>query len=246
MSMMEEVEAYYKSKRISAVDFDCPHYLVCKGRAGREFVEAKEPLIGTCYESHAVPRVLFISADPMRSDCQGKNRTVESVRRMTRSRLEGGNPHWRETCRLALAILRGYDTNLRNAPDKVVQYFAHTNSAKCCSSGRGQGPKARFDNCRAFLPREIQLLLPDVIVTQGKWAEAAMNYALDTDPFREIAREPGPTPSNMKELSIGGAPVLWISTAHPSERTGKYGKELRKLEHWIRAVDAFWRDKPAR
>ncbi|PYQ74283.1 MAG: hypothetical protein DMG01_21090 [Acidobacteria bacterium] len=51
--------------------------------------------------------------------------------------------------------------------DCVVRHFAHMNSAKCCQNNprNAQAAAVLFENCRPFIAKELELLQPDIIVS---------------------------------------------------------------------------------
>lgn len=142
-----------------------------------EFTQAREPLIGPKYETGLVPRVLFVSLDPPEGGEDPEKRTAEAMRSSEKECNHAALPksrHWYRTHEFALRLLEPYVPGLQL--DNVCQFFAHTNSAKC-STNQPSGKSAHwklFENCREFLAGEIDILSPDIIVTQGDAARVVI------------------------------------------------------------------------
>ncbi|PKO04063.1 MAG: hypothetical protein CVU41_18940 [Chloroflexi bacterium HGW-Chloroflexi-3] len=77
---------------------------------------------------------------------------------------------------------------------------------------RAQANQILFDNCRAFIPGELEILDPDIIITQGKWAKLAVDQAFPELSAAEMIPETLP---EMKLVIINDHPVIWIETFHP-------------------------------
>jgi hypothetical protein len=113
----------------------------------------------------------------------------------------------------------------------IHRYFAHTNSAKCKDAGQGtaQGRTLLFKNCRGFIAPEVQILQPDILVTQGSLARDAVESAFPVS--RRVA-----CPSNntygYELLSIDNRTVLKFTMAHPKARGGLYQREKREAYPW--------------
>ena len=220
MDMLEELQQYYNKVGISSLNFKCSHLEECN--AGVEkFIEAKAALVGKGYQSHKLPRLLFISLDPGSSDSLRQSRTACGVR----EQYEQSNPlggakfkHWYRTHEFAYEILKAFDLNM--IIDSVIGCFAHTNSCKCCVSKphRQEANKKLFTNCKGYIPDEVRILKPDIIITQG--AEALRSIKdipkLDLKDFKFTTKWRESDYPELAVLSINDLPVLWIHTYHPS------------------------------
>jgi hypothetical protein len=94
----------------------------------------------------------------------------------------------------------------------IHKYFAHTNSAKCYDAALGsrQGHPVMFHNCREFIRREVELLQPDIIITQGGWARVAIDGSFDSRGLQH------PQPDCACEsATVDGKFVLKLSMHHP-------------------------------
>jgi hypothetical protein len=122
------------------------------------------------------------------------------------------NKHWYRTHELAYTILRNFQSDLKL--EETKHYFAHINSAKRCENkpGREQASQILFDNCRGFIPGELEILDPDIIITQGKWGKMAIDGV-----FPQLV-SPDYIPESLPEvkiITINTHPVVWIETFHP-------------------------------
>lgn len=195
--MLKDLDSYYRENKISAVNFACGKRADCSaGCAEADFVTAREAFVGREYERGVLPRLLFISLDPA-DDWPGREpekRTLQALRDYEVIPCDPGkkNAHWYVTHEFAQSILAPFALEVTGqgvAVGDVCQFFAHTNSAKCknAAEGTNQGRPQFFANCREFLPGEVEVLKPAIIVTQGDWAREAMH-----DAFPVLARQQMP------------------------------------------------------
>ena len=241
--MLKKLENYYRHIGILSTEFSCEHLRECRGDS-QNFTEAKSAFIGEQYGELNFPRLLFISSDPgsaktdvsletgeaLISFASPDNRTPESVRRLVMQRVQlvrerkikkPKSPRLRETNKIAFGVLRAFDSEL--AEESVMQFYAHANSVKCCENNSGSAEaknKSLFRNCRGYLPGEIEILAPDVIVSLGKLAKEGAAVAF-SDAVPEWGRLQIVTPKNGKE-------VLWLPLNHPSN----YGEFYKQKKEW--------------
>ena len=214
--MYEKLTYYYRSNGISAVDFNCPHLTSCSTNFPLTFTTAKESFVSSGYVSHKLPRIVFISLDSGSAESDPTLKTLESVRHCVE---EGENvlglhknKHWYRTHELAYTLLKNFKDDLRL--EEAKHYFAHINSAKCCENkvGREQASQILFDNCRRFIPGELEILDPDIIITQGRWGKFSIDgvfpQLVSPDYFPESLSE-------VKIIAINNHPAIWIETFHP-------------------------------
>lgn len=173
--MLRRLDAFYKSNGISPVHFGCPWRSACCGDSAA-FTEAKASYVGPFFEERRLPRLLFLSLDPGGADPRPEERTIEAVRRQNLAMdVEKLPPtrHWYLTHELAFALLRQFKADL-TVPDTRL-YFAHVQSAKCSDKPEKEPASERlFDNCRSFILQELEILNPDIVVTQGNAAVEAI------------------------------------------------------------------------
>jgi hypothetical protein len=197
------------------------------------FLTPKETFIGTEYEKHTLPRILFISLDPA-DDSPGPQpyqRDWHYVRlaeeQWDHAQLNE-KPHWRETHEMAYNLLKGtaqrLGIKLPGPKGLICKYFANTNSAKCKNMGLGsdQAQPHVFKNCSEYIPGEVLRLRPDMIITQG--ADAAKSIRGQFN----IKNKSGNTASTRIDiLDMGGHDVLKFESWHPTRRDSTFGEEKR-------------------
>lgn len=249
MDMLERLQQYYEDKGIAAKKFNCPYYRECKANCS-EFTKATEAFVSRGYQYHKLPRLLFISLDSGSGHRWSRYRDLFAIRkRVEDSDLpEGKHKHWYRTYELALTLLKKpFEERFRTTMhiERVKHYFAHTNSAKCSMNrdGRRKADPRLFRNCRGFIPDEVRILNPDVLVTQGDEARNSIIAGSfeELRPSRYIStrhwkRSEFP---EIKILSINNSPVLWIHTYHP-RCWGKFNRCRReKFERYSEIVHEF-------
>ena len=70
-----------------------------------------------------------------------------------------------------------------------------------------------FHNCRDYLPGELEILNPDILVTQGAWAKTAIEQLLDV---RHVCAADEPDCRCAVVDIRRGSPSVWIHTHHPT------------------------------
>ena len=223
--MLKRLNAFYSSRGISPVGFRCPSRTVCSANSPH-FTEAKASFVGPCYEERTLPRLLFLSLDSGSGRPDPQQRTVEAVRMRELARDVGAlprNKHWYRTHEMAFELLRQFRPRLSVADTRL--YFAHVNSAKCCQNkhGKKQADSTLFENCRRFVPDELRILQPDVVVTQGGRAKDAIlkSFAVRRHVRRTVEsgarfRRDAHYETGLIELESDGQTALWLQTYHPS------------------------------
>ena len=230
--MYEELKQYYAAQGISAMDFQCKNESLCRGNNSPHFRTAREAFVGIEYERHTLPRLLFISLDPGILPIETEHKTMDAQREgeihcdpLSLSKTS----HWYHTHEVAHTLLRRFDENLEFG--EVCQYFAHTNSAKCCQNKieKSQADGRLFYYCREYLEGEIAILDPDIIVTQGNQACWSIQTVYDGSiTLKEIEESPS---CNYGTIEINGREIVWFHCYHP-----RYGK------YWTQRKDChvFW------
>ena len=214
MTMFEQLKQYYIEKGISAEHFSCHLKDGCSQGCEDRFVEATEAYLGSKYEENELPRVLFLSLDPGRAKFDIRTRVMSHEEGCDPRKLEK-ETHWYETHELAWTFLRKFKPDLQFK--NVCPYFAHTNSAKCCMNNRGMemAKKILFNNCRGYIPSEIEVLDPDILITQGSPAKWAIEYGFSNH-REEISIDPDCC--SYHRIGINNKTVPWFHSTHPSPR----------------------------
>ena len=248
--MLKKLNEFYESHRISPVDFRCRWRAKCS-KNSPDFTEAKASFVGPLYEKRtALPRLLFLSLDSGCGHPDPQKRTAEAVRRWTLdcdvSELPK-NKHWYLTHQLAFSLLRQFEPQLTVADTRC--YFAHVNSAKCCQNKRGRkrADSTLFENCRPFIPGELCILKPDVIVTQGDQAKEVIccNFHVRKHDVRKMKcayKTDAHHETGLIELPDTKS-SLWLHTYHPRYAKGFYPQRDHCWPSYAKKVGRFWRSR---
>ena len=151
-----------------------------------------------------------MSLDSGSGDRNDKNRLPEALRQQEEIErdvlaLHKGK-HWYKTHELAWYIFKRFRPSIKLEEAKGP--FAHANSAKCCMNkpGRKQADRVLFRNCRKYLPGELEILCPDIIVTQGAEAKKAVGSF-----YKPIER----VDEYASIIHMNSRNVFWLHTYHP-------------------------------
>lgn len=246
MTKMHPATAYKKALRrfydresIAVDQFNCPHTQSCRYAVGGELWKGSEAHIGAKYGSPF--RLVIVSMDRGKGSENIENRTreIESIDP------NNANPHMRGTADILCEILNV------SRDRSIWHHFAMTNSAKCCSRGGGMtaAPRQLFDNCADFSIGEMEMLRPDVIVTQGERAGIAfdrngLSYwenLNDTLIEKIISAIAGSRISKIESvlrtiiddyvslLHFSYGSCLWFYLIHPSQRSNRW-KEFSRCQ----------------
>ena len=241
MAYIDELREHYKHNGILSTSF------TCKSRRACALVNTdsgpKSAFVGSKY-GWGLPRLLFISLDAGWAEPCAAKRTPEAVRdelERVGAEKSAPNTHWYRTHELAHAILSQFDSSLRLKT--ITPHFAHTNASKCCPSGEkgGNASQVAYLNCHRYLKGEIEVLDPDVVVTQGREAEVGIRALLADEaenPTDEFAAE---------ELLCGRRRFL-LRTDHPRYVKGFY-KQREQSRCWAiyaEAIQRFYSTIPER
>ena len=231
-AITKQLEAYYHKEGISSLDFRCLHAPSCK-KGYNDFTEAKATLVGAGYEQ-SIPRLVFISLDPGGEPFyrQPQNRTLLSVQKYEMERDVAALPknrHWYRTVELALNILKKYKGYHDLQMNQATRYFAHVNTVKCCVNNPGNktADSRLFRNCRRFVPHELEILKPNIIVTQGVKAQRSIENcfgAYDNSNYLKLVSDH----PELSVLNMNKHPVLWIKTYHPCRRDSFFNRQRRE------------------
>lgn len=246
--MLERLNAFYESHGISPVAFRCPSRASCSANSPR-FTSAKASYVGPFYEDEELPRLLFLSLDSGSADPDPQRRTTGAVRRQnvaTDVAALHKSKHWYRTHELALVLLRQFKTGLTVADTRL--HFAHVNSAKCCQNKdhRRQADKTLFENCRRFIPGELRVLSPDIIVTQGGPAKDAIlaSFVVQQHCVEAVRQDRYKNDAHYEVGFIEVEPAktsLWLQTYHPGDY-GRFNPQRRYVWHlYADVVGRFWR-----
>lgn len=195
------------------------------------------------FHGYSIPRILVLSLSPPEPKKKPENGEPSK---------ESLNPHWRETLAMVRSILHCHvPTDILPGPARrwndgnvkeIESLFVHVRAAKCCSNANGkrQEPPRIYKNCGEYLRKELQILEPDVIITQGNSAHvvAAENAFHSVNPVSDIEGiDPQRNVANIAHLRLDrdaqtgdDHTVFWLKSYHPSYYGGFYHQAGEKIE----------------
>ena len=142
--------------------------------------------------------------------------------------LERYNPH-----------MGGTDVELKylldpTPPKERCKQFALTNSVRCRpypSNAKSQSTTTMIAKCQAHTKAIIQILTPDIIVTQGKYPSEGIVEMFDSEIV--FKSDNGRTRLYRKAEVRRGGGVLFLLTAHPANHPG-FRRKLGFLPNYLR------------
>lgn len=249
-AMLRRLNAFYESHGISPVGFRCPSLTACSADSPN-FTTAKASFVGPAYEDGQLPRLLFLSLDSGSADPDPRQRTTKAVRRQNLATDVAAlpkNKHWYRTHELALVLLHQFKAGLTVTDTR--RHFAHVNSAKCCQNKdhRRQADRTLFENCRRFIPGELRVLSPDIVVTQGGSAKDAIlrSFVVQQHCVEAVRQDRYKNDAHYEAGFIEVEPTktsLWLQTYHPGDY-GRFNPQRRYCwPLYADLVGRFWRSR---
>ena len=245
----------------------CRNCLEKTNAQGLILTSPEEAYVGEKYENRIgsadgtlIPRLLFVSLDPGSSlgeegQDNPEDRTMKNIRRFVvsnqindRRGVNTRNRHWYQTHWIAAHVLAPFlgfdvDRDLEGAVDAVKFEFAHCRAARCSQNRENnrQVDDLLYSMCNNFLREEIQIISPDIIVSQGRGAANAIARAFD---------KAAPSLANCHDLleKPDGKKMLWIPIYHPQAR-GRRGRlyfidnqpQFKKFGNYYQLIQDFCR-----
>jgi len=266
--MIKALMSYYDRVGISALGFNCKHLKECMSvcQNKKKFTTAREPYIGSYYGKKGLPKLLFLSLDSGDENKDPKTKTIEAMREGNLRLSPQDMPkqrHWYKTHQFAWVIfdeikklskwtmdIGKTDSRLLFEPEteiyKIMPFFAHTNSAKCCMNidHAKQANRILFDNCREYVAGEIRIFDPHILVTQGNYAKMAIENAIKKEVF-SLKNERNISMANKKQSDFRiievntKRPALWIHHYHPSNYGVFNNKVYPNYRNYAKAAARF-------
>lgn len=234
--MLDALREYYRNQGILSTHFTCDKKDWCRGECAN-FTGPKSASLPSGYERHERPRLLILSSDSGSGDPDPESRLPEAVRRFHEKSFwpRARGSHWYRTHELAWYILWRLDPDHALQIHDVNRFFAHTNAAKCSENNPGsrQAKPTLFRNCRPYLSAELEILCPDILVTQGDQAGNAVCDLFDTSPIEvptsfldsqktetdQLWLRRFASARHIREITnLTEKSVFWLRTAHPTPR----------------------------
>ena len=251
--------------KISPLNFNCKYYPSCVSRAQnkRKFTKGHGIWVGTEYEHGKIPKLLFLSLDSGSAELDPNKRTMEAAREWNLKWLpgKGDKPrHWYRTQQFAWHLFNefnnafntaleignvdaNYDFNPVTEIHKIKPYYAAANSAKCCmnNEGRKQANLTLFKNCKEYILGELEILRPDILVTQGDPARAVAEEMKKRTQLikRENISQANKNKDDFHILKLtDGRTLLWIHHYHPTN-FGAFKKNRDKYKTYAKKAAEF-------
>jgi hypothetical protein len=272
MTMINRLKEYYDKCGISSLNFHCQYYDSCCQvvKDLSKFATGRAVDVGTEYQKGILPRLLFLSLDSGSAPLDPRKRSFDAPQNQNGGWLPASkrelNQHWYITHQFAWHVFNEINNNFRLNLDvgkvdnkfhfqpideihKIKPFFAHTNSIKCSVNkvNRKQAPDLLYKNCRNFVINELDILDPDILVTQGNYAWEVANR-LDS----EIISQENISRVNIRKDDFSilrlktGKMLLWIHHYHPASRRGvgttfdlnyyKYEIYAKKAAEFIKTI----------
>ena len=176
------------------------------------------------YQGIKIPRIVVLSLSRPQPE-PGEDRLPPNNTSQAQSQGSGGdrNEHWPRTLLTVRSLLYPSISIKNKSDEEIEQLFVHVRTAKCCSNaggGRQEDGKV-YANCGVYLPGELSILKPDVIVTQGAHArDATQNRAFNNvDPIVTKIKV-SCIPSRIVTLKENNQSTYWLPMIFPTETFG--------------------------
>ena len=174
------------------------------------------------YHGDRIPRIVVLSLSAPQPNPGQILSIPQPLEAESKSSPGGQNKHWPKTLVTVRSLLSPFIFCEDESTKEIEKLFVHVRTAKCCSNADGghMEPGKVYANCGEYLGKELSILKPDVIVTQGNKArdmakrhafnaiEQVKGLDLGLDLERPIAQI-----VNLKE---GKQRVYWLKMTFPA------------------------------
>ena len=224
---VNKLSNYYQEQKISVNAFDCKNKDKCKV----EVFRGSEAHVGASYGEPF--KVLIASLDRGKGK-ENIDKRTEEIEVLKEKDL---NPHMKGTLE-TLKVIFSDEVKTKEATE-LFKNFAMTNTAKCClGKNMSQAPWKFFDRCKEYTKAEVEILDPDIIITQGRCAAEvfALLYPSLKNKNKWYEWE--------RDISLDGHKALVVCSVHPSAR-GKWQKKWQSFvkERLPKIINDWKRDK---
>lgn len=241
------LKRFYAKEGISVDNFHCPNKAACLSIENRKLFFGSEAHLSCRY---GVPfRIVVVSLDrgTNSENIDDRTRSIESLPP------QGLNQHMRGTAELLRAVIHPEEIE-----HTIWEHFAMTNSAKCCYADHGMESLKKdtyFKYCAPFARQELEILSPDLIITEGSNAKVNLSaysaFLLDENQKEKLISCLEETHLTHAELSraiskylriirINEKNTVHLHSIHPSAWQGgswrKYQKVLEPLCNMARTL----------
>ena len=252
-TMQEQLNQYYECVGIAPVRwssdldkmfkaFKCKNKCACRDacRGGNEEI-VFEPRIDDVtvsqeyhdgkYHDDRIPRIVVLSlSKPQPSEPESKKSPG------------GRNMHWPKTLVTVRSLLSPFISCEDESTKEIEKLFVHVRTAKCCSNAGGgrMEPSKVYTNCGEYLGKELSILKPDVIITQGNNArDMAKRHTFNAIEQVQGLNFKRPI-AHIVNLKEGNQRVYWLQMTFPSWRwmwrwNQEAGPEIESESHGVGA-----------
>jgi hypothetical protein len=155
--IIEELNGLYEKEGIVPSNFKCTNSEKCKVDAGREICgRGAQAHVGSKYGEDI--RIIVLSLDTGgggADNIQERTETIEGLK------FSDANSHMKGTIEFLRAIFPG------KSDSECLKFFSMTNSAKCSGVTQNKLPAKVYENCSKVHKEEIEILRPQLIISQG-------------------------------------------------------------------------------
>ena len=239
------IKRLYKDLKIEPLlgKFDCDYYDECrkslKKPLRKDIITGNWPYIGVDYGKAVIAgvrcRILVIAMD---QGGFGEAEGLTFAERQSdwfeafRSRV---NAHTGGT---SLIIQRLADNNSSDNTEPVLSAFAHTNSVKCAPKKETEWMKSESTAimrkcCRNHLERELEILKPDLIITEGNGPITMLEDILELS--EADCRSYKDNESIYSCEVYSGQPVV-LAAPHPARKKGLKWREGELPPYYLKAI----------
>jgi hypothetical protein len=202
---------YHPDQKIGADDFDCRYKNKCKVTVYR----GAEAYVGEEYGEPFKVLVASLDLGNAKANLEERFRQIKDLK-------EGNlNLHMKGTLE-TLKVIFSDEVKTKEATE-LFKNFAMTNTAKCCrGTNMSQAPWGFFNRCKEYTKGEIEILQPDIIITQGRCT--AEIFAL----LYPKLKSKNEWYEWKGEITLNGHKSLVVCSVHPSAR-GKWRKKWQSF-----------------
>ena len=179
------------------------------------------------YEGHRIPRIVVVSLSApkpeLKPPCPTEN-IMNSQRRGTTTTVR--------SLLCPFIDLAPAGDGGDKSTEIIEQLCVHIRTGKCCSNvgGTDEEPYQLYKNCGGYLKKEVSILKPDVVVTQGNTAHCMSKQYV----FDGIAKRPveciSDSIARIVHLREDKRRVYWLRSRFPTVYAGFYSPDHAGLK----------------
>jgi len=240
---VDKLREFYKKEKIGRDNFNCRNSEKCfKDLNISEKYRGSEAYVGTNYGKPF--KILFIPLD-----IGGECKNLKDRRRELEKEAEVDNLrrnrcwHILETLKALKILLEKEDKDEDSVLQEILKEgrYSMINSAKCClGKNMNQAPWKFFNNCKEYIKAEVEILKPDIIITQGRRAADVFELL-----YPDELKDKGEWFEREGDITVNGNhKALVICAVHPSAR-GRWKKKWNSFvsDRLLKIIDKFKKNR---